>query len=236
MWKRRLSRWHIVALGIAAWIVVWSIDFEHDRTTQLSPHLTLVERVHSDRRAYVGMVESTGSFFFPFPAAQEKVVGKRVMRGSTTVWAGEGLEVERRLAPSPDERYLLVWEMVPLPQYRWRILDTSGGRAITLRELVPLRVDPTGIPDIPGYLVHFRGWSPDSRSVNAMTTQVEYAPVPSGGTGIPTFIRELWTIDASSGAATRTRRCERPNNEWTDGPCADLPGAAGAPSRSAGAA
>ncbi|HEX2780036.1 MAG TPA: hypothetical protein VHM30_11080, partial [Gemmatimonadaceae bacterium] len=193
-------------------------------TTQLSPHLALVERVHVHRTAYVGMVESTGSFFLPIPYAQEEVVGKRVMRGARTVWTSHGVVEDRRLAPSPDEQRLLLWERVALPDYRWRILDTSGGPVVTVAELTPLgHVEERGVHASPGYLVRFLGWSPDSRSIEAETELVEIAPNPDGGLGIQTFIRELWTIDASTGAAKRTERCTRPNDEWTDGPCADRP-------------
>lgn len=212
-----------IAAVVAAWIVAFSIDVEYDRTSPYVGDLTLVERVHLERTPYVGMAESTGDFWLPIPWQQERIVSRRVMHGDTVLWTpGPEGEKQMEISHSPDGKRLLLWARDA--ELRWRLIDAGGGQMIALPPLRPASFDPQR-GEHPAWRLRVRGWSRDSRSISVELEGSERTRESSpAAAGRYVAYRELWTIDAGDGSATRAQHCEQPvanRQNWDRTPCAD---------------
>ena len=223
MTKRKTPLVVKIAAVVAAWIVAFSIDVEYDRRSPYIGDLTLVERVHLDRTPYVGMAESTGEFWLPIPWQEERIVSRRVMHGDTVLWTpGPQKEDQMELSHSPDGKRLLLWARTA--ELRWRLIDAGGGTMTAIPAMRPENFDPRR-SEYPAWRIRVRGWSRDSRAVYVELegTERERALSRPGSDQYVAY-RELWTIDAADGSATRTQHCEQPvadRQNWDRTPCAD---------------
>ena len=206
---------------VVLWFVFWSVDFHRQRTTRLSEHLSLVERVHVERSAFTLGGGDGGFFVLPIPSRYERVVGQRVVRDGATVWTGAvGAYANRDVDvfASPDERLLAFQSRVR--QDPLVIHDLANGRGTPIPE-----PDAVRAKDHYGYEPRFFGWSADSRALYLVTQEADF-----GDNVYERWIRSIWRVDARDGRTTLDRQCENrftfdPDRgpDWSATACADRP-------------
>ena len=213
----RLSTRRRVALAlpfvVITWIVAFSIDREYEQTTTLAEGISLVETIHVTRTPYVGMAEAGDFFILPFPNSSADVIAQELRRGETVIWRGTG-EDQYDFYISPDRARVL-------GQHRphskpWLVIDLQRGSTVTVGEL-------SRAPRMHDYVfpLQFGGWSSDSR--------VAFGVVEGSVTtdrGESRRYREVWSVEPTTGAATRLHDCELLSSErldWSATPCARSP-------------
>lgn len=194
----KLGRAALIAfVALAAWTVAFSIDRDRDVEMPLSPSLRLVEHVHTDRRAYSGMAESTGSIWLPVPLSSEYVTRQGLYRGRTLLWQADALrEGMAKAHASPDETRVVLEPA--LHDRPWRILDVSTGATV---DVPPPHEEVAGHDYV--FPFTFMRWSGDSRRIEAVVEGTVITPEREQAA-----YREVWEI-GSAGESARLRRCEQ---------------------------
>jgi hypothetical protein len=188
----------LVAL-VVLWFVFWSVDLHEQRTTRLSEHLTLVERVDIERSAFSLGGGDPDFFVAPIPSRYERVVGQRVVRDGATVWTGAEDRSGSRdvdVFASPDERVVALQSRIR--QQPLLIHDLATGREISIPE-----PDAVRATDHSGYEPRFFGWSPDSRYLYLVTQEADFSDNVD-----ERWVRSIWSVDIRDGRASLDRRCE----------------------------
>ena len=123
MTKRRMVPL-VVAAGVAAWVVFFSIDRSFERTTDLPNGLVLVRYVHVERSPISDFGCCRGSIPLPIPHSHETIEREEIRMGDATIWLRDD-----PMPPSgtdflvaPDDRHVLMYELFN----RWEVLNTKS--------------------------------------------------------------------------------------------------------------
>lgn len=197
-WKYLLA----AALVPLAWIIVFSIDYEYDKKTDLGGGMTLISTIHVERSPFQIMADSGGSALVGFtPYSNSQMVRQKLVHGQTVVWEmHEEIPGLRTYCAgvSPDHHYLLIRQLVG--NYFWRIHDLRTGQEIELK-IAEMLVPVSRRPHYNSLM--FGRWSEDSRFVYAAEDGEEEDE------GQKRSYREIYRIAASDLAVEDIQHCHQ---------------------------
>lgn len=209
-----------IAALVVLWFVFWSVDFERDRTTALSAHLMLAERVRVERSPFSLAGGDGGFAALPIPSRYDRVVGQRIIRDGVTVWTGavswQDPSRDVDVFASPDERFVTLESRIK--QEPLAVRNIAAGTEISIPE-----PDSVRAREHYGYAPRFFGWSADSRYLFMVTLEADYSDNVD-----ERWFRYIWRVDVRNGRVALGRRCEDrfpfdPDRgpDWSRTACAD---------------
>src|SRR3982751_4592441 len=121
-WKYVLAA---VVLAPVIWLILFSIDYDYDKKSDLGGGMTLLSTIHVERSPFQIMADSGGSALVGLtPYSNSQMVRQKVISNGAVVWEmNEEIPGMRTYcaAASPDHHYLLIRQLVG--NYFWRIRD-----------------------------------------------------------------------------------------------------------------